>query len=141
MRRIEVDHDEHFLLNAEAQIAAPLHVLGDRSEGIGRSAAASRSSWPYSKRTKEIGMTKPALALVVSFVALQARGSSPAAPPKSASDVTNADIRATIAKAPADGILDQQIRIVDMGKYNVAVGVLPRSAKPAQQGAIDYGPA
>ena len=52
--------------------------------------------------------------------------------------MTNADIRATIAKAPADGILDQQIRIVDMGKYNVAVGVLHRSAKPAQQGAIDH---
>ena len=83
-------------------------------------------------------MTKLALALVVSFVALQARGSSPAPPPKSASDVTNADIRATIAKAPPDGILDQQIRVVDMGKYNVAVGVLHRSAKPAQQGAIDH---
>ncbi len=25
-----------------------------------------------------------------------------------------------------------------MGKYNVAVGVLHRSAKPAQQGAIDH---
>jgi mannose-6-phosphate isomerase-like protein (cupin superfamily) len=83
-------------------------------------------------------MTKPALAIVVSFLALQARGSAPAAPPTSASDVTNADIRATIAKAPPDGILDQQIRIVDMGKYNVAVGVLHRSAKPAQQGAIDH---
>ena len=56
----------------------------------------------------------------------------------SATDVTNADIRAVIAKAPPDGILDQQIRVVDMGKYNVAVGVLHRSAKPAQQGAIDH---
>ena len=59
-------------------------------------------------------------------------------PPRSATDVTNADIRAVIAKAPPDGILDQQIRVVDMGKYNVAVGVLHRSAKPAQQGAIDH---
>ena len=59
-------------------------------------------------------------------------------PPVSATDVTNADIRAVIAKAPPDGILDQQIRVVDMGKYNVAVGVLHRSAKPAQQGAIDH---
>jgi len=83
-------------------------------------------------------MTKATVALIVSLVALQSRGSSPGAPPKSASDVTNADIRATIAKAPPDGILDQQIRVVDMGKYNVAVGVLHRSAKPAQQGAIDH---
>ena len=59
-------------------------------------------------------------------------------PPVSATDVTSADIRAVIAKAPPDGILDQQIRVVDMGKYNVAVGVLHRSAKPAQQGTIDH---
>ena len=42
-----------------------------------------------------------------------------------------------IANAPPDGILDQQIRVVDMGKYNVAVGVLHRSAKPAQQAALE----
>ena len=59
-------------------------------------------------------------------------------PPTSAIDVTTGDIRATVAKAPVDGILDQQIRVVDMGRYNVAVGVLHRSAKPAQQGAIDH---
>ena len=73
------------------------------------------------------------------FVAAQAvMSSQPAAPPRAATDVTDADIRAVIAKAPADGIQDQQIRVVDMGKYNVAVGVLHRSAKPPQQGAIDH---
>src|SRR3954462_2196828 len=77
--------------------------------------------------------------LAVGFVAAQAVTSSQsAAPPRSATDITNADIRAVIAKAPPDGIQDQQIRVVDMGKYNVAVGVLHRSAKPAQQGAIDH---
>src|SRR5476651_1819187 len=84
--------------------------------------------------------------LAVLFVASQAVTSSqsPANPqsairsPQSATDVPMADIRATIRAAPADGILDQQIRVVDMGKYNVAVGVLHRSAKPAQQGAIDH---
>jgi mannose-6-phosphate isomerase-like protein (cupin superfamily) len=84
-------------------------------------------------------MTKPAVALAVCCAALQAIAASQSSlPPRSATDVSNADIRATIAKAPADGILDQQIRVVDMGKYNVAVGVLHRSAKPAQQGAIDH---
>jgi mannose-6-phosphate isomerase-like protein (cupin superfamily) len=83
-------------------------------------------------------MTRATVALAVTVLtSLQAGGRS-AAPPASATDVTNADIRATIAKAPPDGILDQQIRVVDMGKYNVAVGVLHRSAKPAQQGAIDH---
>lgn len=73
------------------------------------------------------------------FMAAQAVTSSqPAAPPRVATDVTIAEIRAVIAKAPSDGILDQQIRVVDMGKYNVAVGVLHRSPKPAQQGAIDH---
>src|SRR4051794_1779533 len=85
-------------------------------------------------------MRKGALTvLAVGFVAAQAVTSSQSAsPPRSATDISNADIRAVIAKAPPDGILDQQIRVVDMGKYNVAVGVLHRSAKPAQQGAIDH---
>jgi hypothetical protein len=85
-------------------------------------------------------MRKAALALLAAvFIAAQAVTSSQSvASPRTATDVTNADIRAVIAKAPPDGILDQQIRIVDMGKYNLAVGVLHRSAKPAQQGAIDH---
>ena len=86
------------------------------------------------------------IALAVLFVASQAvtssQSPSPAQSavriPQSATDVPLTDIRAVIKAAPADGILDQQIRVVDMGKYNVAVGVLHRSAKPAQQGAIDH---
>ena len=77
--------------------------------------------------------------LVSVLLAAQAVTSSQSAmPPRTATDVPNTDIRAVIANAPPDGILDQQIRVVDMGKYNVAVGVLHRSAKPAQQGAIDH---
>jgi mannose-6-phosphate isomerase-like protein (cupin superfamily) len=56
---------------------------------------------------------------------------------RSAVDVTNADIRATIKTAPADAVMDQQIRVVDIGKYNVAVGVLHRAAK-ATQAAISH---
>ncbi|MBZ5557180.1 MAG: hypothetical protein LAO77_07885 [Acidobacteriia bacterium] len=59
-------------------------------------------------------------------------------PPTMATDVTNAEIHAIAKLAPADGIADQQIRVVDMGKYNVAIGVLHRSAKPARQGAISH---
>jgi len=83
-------------------------------------------------------MTRTSLALVASLAAFQTGRAPLVKPPTMATDVTLADIRATIAKAPADGILDQQIRVVDMGKYNVAVGVLHRSSKPAQQGAIDH---
>jgi mannose-6-phosphate isomerase-like protein (cupin superfamily) len=80
----------------------------------------------------------PALLGVLLLASQAATVSQSAAPPRSATDVTNADLRAVIAKAPPDGVLDQQIRVVDMGKYNVAIGVLHRSAKPAQQGAIDH---
>ena len=58
-------------------------------------------------------------------------------PPTSAVDVTNADLRAVIKQAPVDGVMDQQFRVVDMGKYNVAVGVLHRAAK-ARQTAIAH---
>jgi len=80
----------------------------------------------------------PVILAAVLLAAEAVTSSQTAMPPRSATDITNADIRAVIAKAPPDGILDQQIRVVDMGKYNVAVGVLHRSAKPAQQGAIDH---
>jgi mannose-6-phosphate isomerase-like protein (cupin superfamily) len=58
--------------------------------------------------------------------------------PTEATDVTNAQLTTVLKNAPPDGASDQQIRVVDMGKYNVAVGVLHRSAKPARQGAIGH---
>ncbi len=69
---------------------------------------------------------------LLSLVAAQ----SPASP-KMAVDVTAAELRATLKQAPAEGVMDQQIRVVDMGKYNVAVGVLHRAAK-ARQTAIEH---
>jgi len=51
---------------------------------------------------------------------------------RSAVDITSADIRATIRNAPTDAVMDQQIRVVDIGTYNVAVGVLHRAAKATQ---------
>ena len=83
-------------------------------------------------------MKKGILGALVLLSAQAVTSSQPAAPPRIATDITNADVRTVIAQAPADGILDQQVRVVDMGKYIVAVGVLHRSAKPAQQGAIDH---
>jgi mannose-6-phosphate isomerase-like protein (cupin superfamily) len=58
-------------------------------------------------------------------------------PPKSATDVTHTELLAVLKQAPPDGVSDQQIRVVDMGKYNVAVGVLHRSAK-AKQTSISH---
>lgn len=76
--------------------------------------------------------------LAILFVAAQtATRSQSGTPQRSAVDVTNADIRATIRNAPANGVMDQQIRVVDIGAYNVAVGVLHRAAK-AKQTSISH---
>ena len=78
------------------------------------------------------------LAMLALFVMAQSVTRSQAGTPqRSAVDITNTDIRATIKAAPADGVMDQQIRVVDIGTYNVAVGVLHRAAK-AKQTAISH---
>ena len=64
--------------------------------------------------------------LLVLFIVAQAAVS---AQTPIATDVPKADLDATLARAPAAGVMDQQIRVVDIGKYNVAVGVLHRAAK------------
>ena len=45
--------------------------------------------------------------------------SQSALPPQSATDVTDAELKAVIKLAPPDGIADQQLREVDMGKYKL----------------------
>jgi mannose-6-phosphate isomerase-like protein (cupin superfamily) len=72
-----------------------------------------------------------AFALTASQAVTQSQSS------KAAVDVTAGDLRATLKQAPPDGVMDQQIRVVDVGKYNVAVGVLHRAAK-AKQTAIEH---
>ena len=49
---------------------------------------------------------------------------SQSAPPKSATDVPNADILTVLKMAQTD----QQLKVVDIGAYNVGVGVLHRGA-------------
>ena len=76
--------------------------------------------------------------LAILLVAAQAvTRSQSRTPQRSAVDVTNADIRATIRTAPAAAVMDQQIRVIDVGTYNVAVGVLHRAAT-ATQTAISH---
>jgi mannose-6-phosphate isomerase-like protein (cupin superfamily) len=61
-----------------------------------------------------------------------------ATPPTIATDITAADVQ-TVIKAPTGGG-DRQMKVVDMGKYNVSVGVLRRGpTKPgAPVGAINH---
>src|SRR5436309_7751333 len=76
------------------------------------------------------------IALVLTAPRLPARSQS-AAPLRVAVDVTRADLLAALKQAPPDGVMDQQIRVVDIGTYNVAVGVLHRAAH-ARQTAISH---
>jgi mannose-6-phosphate isomerase-like protein (cupin superfamily) len=56
--------------------------------------------------------------------------------PTEATDVTKADIEAVLKHPEGGG--DRQIKVVDMGKYNVAVGVLHRNAvKPSATGTVN----
>ena len=66
--------------------------------------------------------------LILSQTGITAQGK---VPPTLATDITAADIQ-TVIKAPTGGG-DRQIRVVDMGKYNVSVGVLRRG--PTKPGA------
>ena len=76
---------------------------------------------------------------IIAILALSQGGfaSQSGMPPRSATDVTHAQLLDVLKRAPTDAVSDQQIRVVDIGKYNVAVGVLHRSAK-ARQTAIAH---
>ena len=58
-------------------------------------------------------------------------------PPTTATDITRAESMSVLASMNPDGVADQQIKVVDIGKYNVAVGILHRSGK-AKQTAISH---
>jgi mannose-6-phosphate isomerase-like protein (cupin superfamily) len=71
-----------------------------------------------------------ALAIVAGLIAAQTRTGQ-------ATYITNDEIEATFKKAPADSVTDQQIRMVNVGKADVGVGVVYRSAK-ARQTAVEH---
>ena len=55
--------------------------------------------------------------------------------PPSASDVTHDQIMATLKKA---AMTDQQVRVVDIGPYNVAVGIAHRIERGKPQGSVSH---
>jgi mannose-6-phosphate isomerase-like protein (cupin superfamily) len=77
-------------------------------------------------------MQKAALYAVVTFFTLFAAETKPGA-----TYVTSNDIQAIFKRAPQDGVTDQQIRAVNVGKVNVAVASVYRSAK-ANNSSIEH---
>ena len=78
-------------------------------------------------------MNRILLATVFVLIALSQAGTiaQGGKPPQLATDITAADVQ-TVIKAPTGGG-DRQMKVVDMGKYNVSVGVLRRG--PTKPGA------
>jgi mannose-6-phosphate isomerase-like protein (cupin superfamily) len=59
------------------------------------------------------------------------------APPTAATDISRDEFMTVLKAMNPDGVSDQQIKVVDIGAYNVAVGILHRSRK-AKQTAIAH---
>lgn len=70
-------------------------------------------------------------------VGATASAQSSGTPPAIATDITRGESMRVLASMNPDGVSDQQIRVVDIGTYNVAVGILHRSGK-AKQTAISH---
>ena len=77
-------------------------------------------------------MLKLPFVLLAVFSALSAADTR-----STATYVPSGDVQATLKRAPENSVSDQQIRVVDVGKYNVAIGVVYRSAK-AVQAAVEH---
>jgi len=61
--------------------------------------------------------------------------SQSSAPPKEAIDITDAEVHEVLKHAPP--AVDQQLRIVDLGKFNLAVGIIHRGpTKDREDGSI-----
>jgi len=73
-------------------------------------------------------------ALPLFFAATAAAAQAPAPPPTV--DISAEDIAATVRRTAERTVSDQAIRVVDMGGYQVGVGVVHRS--PGNQGAIEH---
>src|SRR4029077_9795688 len=55
--------------------------------------------------------------------------------PTSATDVTRDQITATLKKA---AMTDNQVRVVDIGPYNIAIGIAHRFKRGKPQGAVSH---
>ncbi len=78
-------------------------------------------------------MKKTLLSLVIALILAPLAIAQTKKPPTEAIDISKADIDAVLKNSPPK--IDQSLRIVDMGKYNLAVGVVHRG--PTKEKAND----
>ena len=77
------------------------------------------------------------LTFVCLVVAIPSLVAAQSAAPTNATDITRAEFATVLKSMNPDGVSDQQIKVIDIGAYNVAVGILHRSGK-AKQNAISH---
>lgn len=83
-------------------------------------------------------MWKAATAVLVAFAVMPLVSSAQTpALATTATDIRHTEFVTVLKSMNPDGVSDQQIKVVDIGQYNVAVGILHRSGK-AQQTAIAH---
>lgn len=75
--------------------------------------------------------------MLLFVVTVSGASAQSAATPTTATDVTHGELMKVLGSMNPDGVSDQQLTVVDIGAYNVAVGVLHRSGK-ARQSAIAH---
>ncbi len=79
----------------------------------------------------------PIICVTVTCAVAATASAQSGVPPSAATDITRVELTTVLESMNPDGVSDQQIKVVDIGKYNVAVGILHRSGK-AKQGAIAH---
>jgi mannose-6-phosphate isomerase-like protein (cupin superfamily) len=82
-------------------------------------------------------MNPSILALALALLSTATAWAQTSVPPTGATDITRAEFATVLKSMNPDGVSDQQIKVVDIGTYNVAVGILHRSGK-AKQNAISH---
>ena len=75
---------------------------------------------------------------VISPVVARAQSTQSGPPPNIAFDITKADVDTLLKNAPP--AVDQQLRVVDMGKYNLGVGIIHRGPTNDKPGDPISGP-
>lgn len=76
--------------------------------------------------------------IILSAIAVLAFTPAVAADPKDAFDVTNAQIQEVLKKSASGGTIDQALRTIDMGSYQLSVAILRRG--PMKPAAIPAAP-
>ena len=78
-------------------------------------------------------------AIWITLLGIAVQAQTPHEPRGTATDVTKAEIEATVQKTASAAVSDQAIRVVSInGEYNVGVGVVHRAKTKSAGGAVEH---